>query len=218
MTDHDIPQERDLPAGRLAQMKDDVMAQIDQDIDQEAEAAPPVVPPASRTRWRRVGLVAAAAAAAAGLTATLVGTGDDSASANTAVLNDDGQIVITVEESKNPEELERRLEALGLPAEVDFLESGYRCDHSRSTGWVEEPNAELFPPPEEIPVGSDQLILDADAVPEGQTLAIEFYFDEFEGETAAGWAMRLSETAVGECEWVEDPAVVVDAEAGIVGG
>ena len=215
MTDHEIPQERDLPPGRLAQMKDDLMAHIDHDIDQETEAAPPAVPLASRLRWRRAGLVAAAAVAAVGLTATLVATGDGSASANTAVLNEDGTIVITVEEGKNPEDLERRLADLGLSAEVDFLESGYSCDRSRSTGWVQESEESLVVDSPDTRHG--EFILDPDALPPGHTAALEFYFDEFEDDAASLWVVRVSATDIGECVPVES-AVIVDAEAGIAGG
>jgi hypothetical protein len=215
MTEHEIPQERDLPPGRLAQMKDDVMAEINQDIDQETEAAPQAVPLRPRLRWRRAGLVAAAAAAALGLTATIVATGDDSASANTAVLDDDGNIVITLEEGKHPEELERRLEDLGLPAEVDFLESGYSCDRSRSTGWVQESEESLVVDSPDTRQG--QFILDPEALPPGQTAALEFYFDEFEDDAASLWVVSRSTTDIGECVPVES-AVIVDAEEGISGG
>src|SRR5690606_22598989 len=113
-----------------------------------------------------------------------------------------------------PEDLERSLEDLGLPAEVDFLESGFSCDRSRSTGWVQEPNEALTPNSPDTPPG--QLILDPEALPPGQTVAMEFYFDDFDGQSASMWAVSRSATAIGECVPVES-ATVVDAEAGIAG-
>ena len=122
MTDHHVPPERDLPAGRLSSMKDVLMSQIEHDLETE----PPVAPVVTHRRWRRVGLAAAALAAFGLVTSLVIGGGDDRASANTAVRTDDGAILITINEGKNPEDLQRRLNDLGVPAVVDFLESGYR--------------------------------------------------------------------------------------------
>ena len=59
VTDHRVPRERDLPAGRLSSMKDVLMSQIEHDLDTE----PPVAPVVTHRRWRRIGLAAAALAA-----------------------------------------------------------------------------------------------------------------------------------------------------------
>ena len=153
MTEHYIPQERDLPAGRLTKLKEDLMAQIQHDL--EKEGAAPVV---THHRWRRIGLTAAGIAAGFAFAISLVLGGPNSASANTAERTDDGAIIITIREGKNPQALQQRLTDLGVPAVVDFLERGFGCDPARSTGWVVEPRGEeLFTWTGETPDGDAQL-------------------------------------------------------------
>lgn len=211
MTEHHLPQERDLPAGRLAQLKDDLMTQIEHDLETEPRVAPVV----THRRWRRAGLVAAVAVAVLGLaTALVLGTGDDSASANTVERTDDGEILITIREARNPEDLQRRLVDLGVPAVVDFLDSGFRCDPDRSTGWVQPRAEELFsggPVPGD---GETALVLHPDQLRPGETLVLEFQIHEHDGTIAASVVTALSTTAVGPCNPVPDDSVG-DAEEGI---
>jgi hypothetical protein len=214
VTEHYLPQERDLPAGRLTKLKEDLMAQIEHDLETEPRVAP-VVP---HRRWRRVGLTAAALVAAFGLATSLVLGGNDSASANTAELNADGTITITIQEGKHPKDLQRRLTDLGVPAVVDFLDSGFGCDRARSTGWAQEP------PPEDLftwePTsldGDPQFVLDPDRLQPGETAVFEFQIDEHQDEIAANVKLHLSTSPVGACVPVPD-ASIVDAEAGIAGG
>ena len=214
MTEHYVPQERDLPAGRLTKLKDDLMAQIEHDLETEPRAVPVV----THRRWRRIGLTAAALAAGFGLATSLVIGGDDSASANTAVRNADGTILITIHEGKHPKDLQRRLTDLGVPAVVDFLGSGFGCDPARSTGWVEEPPGEaLFT---WAPTSSDdgaELVLHPDELQPGETAVFEFQIDEHEDRIAASVNLRLSTSPVGRCVPVPD-ASIVDAEGGVAGG
>jgi hypothetical protein len=214
VTEHYVPQERDLPAGRLTKLKDDLMAQIEHDLETEPRAAPVV----TYRRWRRIGLTAAALAAGFGLATSLVIGGDDSASANTAVRNADGTIIITIHEGKHPKDLQRRLTDLGVPAVVDFLESGFGCDPARSTGWVDEPPGEaLFT---WAPTSSDdeaELVLHPDELQPGETAVFEFQIDEHGDRIAASVNLRLSTSPVGPCEPVPD-ASIVDAEGGVAGG
>jgi hypothetical protein len=219
VTEHDIPQERDLPTGRLAQLKDDLMAQIDHDLE-SAGTEPQATPVAGRHRWRRAALVAATVAAGFGIATPLVlGGGNDRASANTAVRNADGEIVITLREGKNPKDLQRRLQDLDVPAVVDFLDSGYGCDTARSTGWSQEP------PPEDLftrdLASSNGLestyILRPDLLEPGETVAFEIQIDEFGDEFASAVRLHVSTSPVGECVPVRD-ASIVDAERGIAGG
>ena len=214
MTDHHVPPERDLPAGRLSSMKDVLMSQIEHDLETEPRVAPVV----THRRWRRVGLAAAALAAFGLVTSLVIGGGDDRASANTAVRTDDGAILITINEGKNPEDLQRRLNDLGVPAVVDFLESGFGCDPARSTGWVEEPRGEgLFTWAPTAPGDPSQLVLHPDQLRPGETAVFVFQIDEHEGEIAANVTLRLSTAPVGPCVPVPD-ASIVDAERGIAGG
>ncbi|MGH9210660.1 MAG: hypothetical protein ACRD2C_08245 [Acidimicrobiales bacterium] len=213
MTEHDLPQERDLPAGRLTKLKEDLMAQIQHDL--EMEGAAPVV---TYRRWRRIGLVAAALAAGFGFATSLVLGGQDSASANTAERTDDGAILITLREAKNPEDLQQRLTDLGVPAVVDFLDSGYGCDPARSTGWVQEPRGEALL--SHAPTSADDesgWVLHPDQLRPGETAVFEFQIDEHEDEFAANVNLRLSTSPVGVCVPVPNGSIV-DAEEGIVGG
>lgn len=212
MTEPSLPQERDLPPGRLTQMKEELMTLIDPDVQSEPPTAHVV---ARRPRWPRLGLVAAALAAALGIGSALVLSGNESASANTAERNDDGSITITIREGKNPEELEQRLNDLGVPAVVDFLDSGFGCDPARSTGWVEEPRGEeLF---SHSPADDAGWVLHPDQLRAGETAVFEFQIDEQGDDIAANVNLRLSTSPVGPCVPVADDSVV-DAEAGVAGG
>jgi hypothetical protein len=214
VTEHDIPQERDLPAGRLAKLKDHLMTQIEHDL----ETTPGAVPPGTHRRWRQVAVAAAAVAAGFGIATPLVLGGDGTASANTAIRKPDGEVLITIREGKHPEELQRRLVELGVPAVVDFLESGYGCDPARSTGWVDEaPGEGLFTWDGDAPEDAPQLLFNPDELEPGQTAVFEFQIDESGDEVAASVQLRLTTGEVGPCVPVPDDSTV-DAEGGIAGG
>ena len=214
MTEHVVPQERDLPAGRLSGLKEDLMAHIEHDLETE----PAVVPAVTHRRWRRIGLTAAVLATGFGLATSFLAGGDDSAGANTADRTADGAIVITIREGRNPEDLERRLNDLGVPAVVDFLESGFGCDRARSTGWLEDVAPEALFTWGPFSAGEDPYyVLQPDQLPPGQTMALEFQFDEHGDEHAASARMNRSTTPIGACDPVPDGSIV-DAEAGIAGG
>ena len=210
MTRLDVPEERDLPPGRLTLMKEDLMVQIAHDA--EPDASPP---PGSHPR-RRLVLVAAAVAAGLALATPLVLGGGDDASANTAVRNTDGDIEITIREAKEPKELEQRLQALGVPAVVDFLESGYGCDMARSTGWVTDIQGR-DPVLEHAPGDEPGYVLHPDNLRPGETVTIEFQIDEHGENLAVNASTRLTTGEVGACEPVADGSIV-DAEQGIAGG
>jgi hypothetical protein len=215
--EHDIPQERDLPPHRFIQLKDELMAHIEEDLHPQPQATPAATP---RHPRRRLGLAAAAVAVAVvGIAAATMVRGNQPASANTAERRADGSIVITIREGKNPKELERRLNDLGVPAVVDFLPSGFGCDLSRSTGWELDPDRPgLFDwDPASLDDDEPQLILHSDQLRPGETAAFTFQIDEHGDDIAAGVNLRLSTTPVGPCVPVPD-ASIVDAEQGIVGG
>jgi len=214
VTDHDIPQERDLPTGRLTELKDELMAHIEQDLDSTPQTTPAVT---SGRRWRRLGLAAAALAVFGMAASTMVGS-NEPASANTAERADDGSIIITLREGKHPKDLERRLNALGVPAVVDFLDSGYGCDEARSTGWVLDPPDEPFFTWDDTPVGVEsQWVLHPDVLQPGETAAIVFQIDEHGDEIAAMASVKVSTTQIGPCVPVPNDSIV-DAEAGVAGG
>jgi hypothetical protein len=215
VTGHDIPQERDLPTGRLTELKDELMAHIEQDLDSPPQTTPVVT---TGRRWRRLGLAAAALAVFGIAASTMVG-GNEPASANTAVRNADGTIIVTIREGKHPKDLERRLNDLGVPAVVDFLDSGFGCDEARSTGWVRDGRAgPLFTWDDAPDRGLDtQFVLDPSQLQPGDTAAIVFQIDEHGDELAAMASVMISTTPVGPCVPVPDGSIV-DAEAGIAGG
>jgi hypothetical protein len=212
VTSQHIPEERDLPAGRLTELKDELMAHIERNIESEPRTVSDI------RRRRRIGLTAAALVAGAALATSLVVGGPDRASANTAVRDAEGAIVITIREGRHPEELERRLTDLGVPADVAFLESGHTCDPTRSTGWVQDPpGEELFtwaPPSGDR---EQELVLHPDQLRPGQTAAFEFQIDEDQDRIAANVKLRLSTSRVGPCVPVPDGSSV-DAERGTAGG
>lgn len=221
MTDQDIPRERDLPAGRFAQMKDDLMTRMD-----ETERAHPTDRPidlsATRHRRRRAGLAAAAAAIALGVTGVVTLGGSDSASAgpNFAEPIDDGYVRIHIEDLDDPGQVEQDLADLGVPARVDIHEGGgERCDDARSDGWT-EPAPGLFPDSYADDPADDMFdfAIDPDALRPGETLALEFFWDEHAGAWVTMFSARMSSSPIGECEVIDDPALVVDAENQIVGG
>jgi hypothetical protein len=214
VTERYIPQERDLPPGRFTKLKDDLMTQIQHDLETDERAAPVV----THRRWRRIGLTAAALAMGFGLATPFVLGGHDSASANTAVRTADGAIIVTIREGKHPKDLQRRLTDLGVPAVVDFLESGFGCDPARSSGWVQEPRGEaLFTSVPTSPDNEPQFVLHPDQLHPGETAVFEFQIDEHQDKMASSVGLRLSTSRVGPCVPVPD-ASIVDAEAGISGG
>ena len=213
MTAHDIPQERDLPAGRLTELKEDLMTRIEQDLVVDEREVPTV----ARHRWRRTALTAAALAVGLSLAASFVLGGRDRASANTAVRTDDGAIVITLREAKHPEDLQRRLDDLGVPAVVDFLESGFGCDPARSNAWLQQPPGESVFSSEQTAPDEWQYVLHPDQLDPGVTAVLVFQIDEYKGKIAAMANLRLSAGPVGPC--VPGPnGSIVDAEKGIAGG
>jgi hypothetical protein len=207
VTEHDIPQERDLPAGRLTQLKDGLMTQIHHDLDTGREQPAPVATLTSRRR-RRAWLAAAAALVAGFALATpLVLGGNDqaSANANTAVRQSDGSIAITLKEAKDPKALQQRLNALGVHATVDFLKSGYGCDPARSTGWQPESRGE-----EILSVGNEdsEYILHPDQLRSGETVALEFQIDGQGEDMLAVVNAEVSTTPVGPCHPVRNGEII----------
>lgn len=221
-SDH-VPSERDLPAGRFVEMKDDLMTQIEHDSARPGTTERPAVSLTARPRWRRVALTAAAVATGVALTGAVALRSDDSASAspNFAERTDDGFVRIYIEDLDDPEQVERDLAEVGVPAVVDIHEGGgHRCDESRSDGWVTEPNPGLFPSAWEDEPGDGMFDfrINPDALRPGETVALEFFWDEHDGDWATMGSVITSMTPIGECEVIEDDAIVVDAENQIVGG
>jgi hypothetical protein len=220
VTEQHIPRERDLPLGRLAEMKDDLMAHIESEERRETTERP-VVAWAARPWSRRASLTAAAVAAGLAITGVAVLRGGDSASAgpNFAERTEDGFVRIHVEDLDDPEQVEQDLADLGVTAVVDVHEgSGHRCSDARSDGWT-EPAPGLFPSSlDDVPHnGMFDFSLDPDALRPGESLAIELFWDEHDGDWATGFHFRTSLSPIGECDLIEDEAVIVDAENEIIG-
>jgi hypothetical protein len=207
VTEHSVPQERDLPAGRLIELEEALMAHIEQ-----------TTAPADSHPRRRIGLPAAAAVVAGlAVAASLVVGGSEGAGANTVERNDDGSILVTIREGRHPDELERRLSDLGVPADVEFLESGHTCDPARSTGWVQEPRGEELFTWSPASADGSELVLHPGQLRAGETAVFEFQIDEDGDRVAASVRLRLSTSEVGPCVPVRDGSVV-DADRGTAGG
>lgn len=172
-----------------------------------------------RNHRRSLGRYRAALAVGFGVATAAMTRDGGSASANTAHLADDGSILITLREPHDPEALQRRLNDLGVPAVVDFLDSGYGCDEARSDAWVTDHShpERLFSHASSFGGPDGQYILHPDELHPGETMALEFQFDEHEGNIAAMANLRVSAGPVGACVPVADGSIV-DAEAGIAGG
>jgi hypothetical protein len=221
VTEHRIPRERDLPVGRIAEMKDDLMAHIESEERQD-QTERRVVAPAARPRRRRAGLTAAAVVVGLVITGAAALRGGDSASAgpNFAARTEDGFVRIHIEDLDDPEQVEQDLADVGVTAVVDIHEGGgRRCDDARSDGWTESAPG-LFPSDLEDVPGNDMFdfALDPDALRPGERLAVELFWDEHDGDWATMTSFRTSLSPIGECDLIEDDAVVVDAENAIVGG
>jgi hypothetical protein len=174
-----------------------------------------VAPAALPRRRRRVAIAAAVLALGGAVAATTVlAGGDQPASANTAERTADGGIVITIREGKHPKVLQRRLQALGVPAVVDFVPSGYGCDASRSTTWVTHPIADKLITHD---TSRPQFVLHPQVLKAGQTAVLEFQIDEYHGDMASNLSPRVSNGPVGPCKQVPNSSVV-DAKHHIAGG
>jgi hypothetical protein len=172
--DHDIPQERDLPPHRFIQLKDELMAHIEEDLHPQPQATPAATP---RHPRRRLGLAAAAVAVAVvGIAAATMLRGNQPASANTAERRADGSIVITIREGKNPKDLERRLNDLGVPAVVDFLPAASAATMpARPAG---SPISRARRSSVGTKTDDDDLILHPDQLHPGETVVLTFQIDE----------------------------------------
>ncbi|MFG1682645.1 hypothetical protein ACGFNP_20935 [Nonomuraea sp. NPDC049269] len=110
------------------------MSQGVHDLLAEIVATPPALR-RGRSPWRRpllAGVAVAGLAAAAVVAAPMVSGPSNAAYAVTE--NSDGTIQVTVKELRDPDGLEAKLKAVGIPADVTFTEAGKQCARGRFVG------------------------------------------------------------------------------------
>ncbi|MGW0593576.1 hypothetical protein [Streptosporangium sp. NPDC002607] len=186
-----VPVERDLPAGRRRLLKEFVMQEIDQEVR-----------PRKRVLRRPAFLVPALAAAAALAVAVPVFVSGGSP-AYAVAQNPDGTIHITINEAKNPEDLQAILRGMGLNAVVDYIPAGKKCSpQPRSQSFLSDQEAPLsvWPAPEGQEVG---FTIDPRVVKDGQTAVLEFSVGESSAGVIAGIWARVSDGPVADCELVD---------------
>lgn len=94
--------------------------------------------PVARTRfgWKpRLALAAGAAAlGVTGAVVTAVAPGQETTTSAYAVTTEqDGKVRVEIKITRDADGLERKLEKVGIAAEVDYLSGGQRCQHPRYT-------------------------------------------------------------------------------------
>ncbi|MEV5322932.1 hypothetical protein AB0K67_02195 [Nonomuraea sp. NPDC052634] len=206
MTDHRLPQERDLPAHRHALRKTHLMTLIDQQT---------ATPPARRPRWPVLAALATAAAAALviGLPIALDHGGTP---ANAVIREPDGSIKIYITDYKHPELIERRLRGFGVQADVTFLPAGKDCKEPRATYLPDNPALLTAEPPAE---GEETYSkLHPEQIKPGQTFVYTLWYIEDGDDRMAIARPRVATGPVAPCEVIPGgPELRHDPHGGIGG-
>ncbi|MEV4180628.1 hypothetical protein AB0J28_04175 [Streptosporangium canum] len=181
--------EPELPRDRHRHLKEFVMTEIHQD------ARP------ARPKWRllRPAVLAPvlAAAAAVAIAAPLALGGGE---AYAISKKDDGTIHITINEAKNPEELQADLQGMGINAVVDYIPTGKRCSpQPRSQSFLSKEEAPLVIWPSQ----EEGFTIDPKVVKDGQTAVLEFSVSEKPDLQVAGIWAGVSTGPVADCELVD---------------
>ncbi|NBE98852.1 hypothetical protein FE391_34945 [Nonomuraea sp. KC401] len=180
------PTERELPEGRHRLLKEFVMTEIDKR-------------PAKR-RVPRLAVLAPALglALAAAVSVPLLFGGTP---AYAVEKRPDGLIDITLNEVKNPEQLQEDLRAAGAEVVVNYIPMGKKCSpQPRSSHFLgtEEGRLAVFPSPE-----PGRFTIDPRVIGEGQTGVLEFSVSENNGGVIAGIWARVGQNPIAECELVD---------------
>ncbi|MFD8530946.1 hypothetical protein ACFV0L_26355 [Streptosporangium canum] len=183
--------EPELPRDRHRHLKEFVMTEIHQD------ARP------ARPKWRLLRPVVLApvlAAAAAVAIAAPLALGGGAAYAVSQ--NDDGTILITINEAKDPKSLQADLQDMGLNAVVDYVPMGKQCSpQPRSESFLSKEDAPLsVSVPENWGRG---FTIDPKVVKDDQVAVLEFSVSENQGGIIAAIRARVSNGPVADCELVD---------------
>ncbi|GAA2285836.1 hypothetical protein GCM10010149_34790 [Nonomuraea roseoviolacea subsp. roseoviolacea] len=157
----------------------------------------------SPLRRRGFGRLAAGLAVAAALAGgivvgpSLLGGAGGATSSYAVTKDDHGVVTIQVRDFSDADGLRRRLEELGVPAMVDYVPLGKRCERPR-TQYVEDVPRGLYSKPENIPgeTGSWQMRIDTRLFRPGET----FVWTIGQGGTST----ILMKDPVGPCTFVPD--------------
>ncbi|MEV0144372.1 MULTISPECIES: hypothetical protein [unclassified Nonomuraea] len=207
MTDHELPEERDLPAARHSLRKAHLMAMIEQ-----KPAAAPVSP---RRRWLGLAVLGTAAAAALAIGVPVL-LGQGAAPANAVIRESDGSIKIYVRDYKRPEVIEHQLRNLGVQASVTFLPAGKQCKEPRGTYLPDNPALLTTEPPAE---GEDDYWrLHPEQIKPEQTFVYTMWYEEDGDNSMASARYRVATGPVTPCEVVPGGPVMREGPDGGVGG
>ncbi|WP_371786047.1 hypothetical protein [Streptosporangium subroseum] len=182
--------EPELPRDRHRQLKEFVMTEI----YQNAQSAKP------KRRLLCPAVLAPVLAAAAVAIAVPLALGGGAAYAVSK--NDDGTILITINEAKDPKGLQADLRGVGLNAVVDYIPQGKKCSpQPRSKSFLSKEEASLsVSPPENRGRG---FTIDPRVVKDGQVAVLEFSVSEQRDGWVAGMWARVSNGPVADCELVD---------------
>ncbi|WP_406311891.1 hypothetical protein OHA77_24750 [Streptosporangium sp. NBC_01639] len=195
--------EPELPRDRHRHLKEFVMTEIHQD-------AQPAKPKRRLLRPAVLAPVLAAAAAVAIAAPLALGGG----AAYAVSQNDDGTILITINEAKNPKSLQADLKGMGLNAIVDYVPMGKQCSpQPRSQNFLskEEASLSVSSPPENWGRG---FTIDPKVVKDDQVAVLEFSVSEHQGGVVAAIRARVSTGPVADCELVDGPGAPLGSPEG----
>lgn len=201
-------------------------------VAEAAAAVPLLTSHGTRRRRRRargLALSGAAAATIALVVPLALGGKHAEAAPFTVVRQPDGAIRFAIDEFRNPQGLEARLNQLGVPAKVDYLPSGKGCAAGRfageelpretvdaAIGWVQPPFDRRMTDEEIAYYRQGWQEIRPERIPPGTTLVLtETIFDNDDQRAAMGRSDLVTGT-VGPCVVVDDPNAprVVDTDEG----
>ncbi|TDC93979.1 hypothetical protein E1292_40305 [Nonomuraea deserti] len=116
----------------------------------------------------------------------------------------DGLIDITINEVKDPEQLQEDLRAMGANVVVTYIPRGKKCSpQPRSSHFLSKEEAPLAPFP--LPGGKTEpgFTIDPRVIGEGQTGVLEFSVSENDGGVVAGIWARVGQDPIAGCELVD---------------
>lgn len=192
-----------------ATFEDKLLGQLKQVVTERAAE------PVTRRHWRpRLALAGAVAATAAIGIAAPVLMADRTSPAWAVTVGEDGWVKVTIDELRDAEGLERRLEELGIAAEVDlFPADAAGCRSDRYTG-VQDDHDQLrldIGAPE--PDGIGAFSIRPDAFRSGETLVVETSNGSMHDEngdpvadaTYVSLSVGVADGPVAPCEPVPGP-------------
>jgi hypothetical protein len=160
-------------------------------------------------RRTRVALAGAGAAALAGGALAAAGGGPTPAAAAYSVVPRDDTVTVTIRSLRDAAGLERRLEAAGVPAEVDYLPAGRTCREPRFQPADGGPSSTQVSDD-----GAMRFEIDRAGLRAGRTLVVT----TSGGGGVTGVSVAVAQGPVGPCEPVAAPPLPAGADPSHGGG